>query len=507
MCWPCSRAAPNRWASSSASTDLTRAPNSRLTCSASTCSRPTITARSLDLTPLVERAHAAGALVAVGTDLLALTLMTPPGEAGADVVVGNAQRFGVPLGYGGPHAAFFATREKFVRQAPGRDHRRVGGLEGPPRVPHGAADARAAHPAREGDVEHLHGAGAAGQHGGVLRGVPRPRGPEGHRRARARPGRHDWPRRLARSAGRRRTARISTRCASRPTHRACRKVRDGRGDPRHQPPLPRARRRADLTERDRHRERPRRTSLSAFASARAPATIGAPGSAASIALPAALRRTSGVPGASGVQRASLRDRDDAVHPRARAQGHRARHGDDSARVLHDEAERRGGNDAGQLAGVLAHAPVRPDRAGGGLSGDLPRARSRRSATSRASHAVSLQPNSGAQGEYAGLLVIRAYHQSRGDPKRNVVLIPQSAHGTNPASASLAGMVVVIVACDDRGNIDVDDLRAEGRELPRHAVVPDGDVPEHARRVRGSASVRSARSCTSTAARCTWTART
>jgi glycine dehydrogenase len=75
-------------------------------------------------------------------------------------------------------------------------------------------------------------------------------------------------------------------------------------------------------------------------------------------------------------------------------------------------------------------------------------------------AVSLQPNSGAQGEYAGLLVIRAYHHSRSDAKRNVVLIPQSAHGTNPASASLAGMVIVIVACDDRGNIDVDDLRAK-----------------------------------------------
>ena len=74
--------------------------------------------------------------------------------------------------------------------------------------------------------------------------------------------------------------------------------------------------------------------------------------------------------------------------------------------------------------------------------------------------MSLQPNSGAQGEYAGLLVIRAYHRSRGDAQRNVVLIPQSAHGTNPASASLAGMVIVIVACDDRGNIDVDDLRAK-----------------------------------------------
>jgi len=75
-------------------------------------------------------------------------------------------------------------------------------------------------------------------------------------------------------------------------------------------------------------------------------------------------------------------------------------------------------------------------------------------------AVSLQPNSGAQGEYTGLLVIRAYHRARGDERRNVVLIPQSAHGTNPASASLAGMVIVIVACDDRGNIDVDDLRSK-----------------------------------------------
>src|SRR4029450_4326949 len=73
-----------------------------------------------DLSGLIERVHPAGALVAVGTDLLALTVIVPPGEAGADVVVGNAQRFGVPLGYGGPHAAFFATREKFVRQAPGR---------------------------------------------------------------------------------------------------------------------------------------------------------------------------------------------------------------------------------------------------------------------------------------------------------------------------------------------------------------------------------------------------
>src|SRR3954465_7051541 len=73
-----------------------------------------------DLRPLIERAHAAGLLVAVASDLMALTLLVPPGEMGADAVVGNSQRFGVPLGYGGPHAAFFATRESFVGQAPGR---------------------------------------------------------------------------------------------------------------------------------------------------------------------------------------------------------------------------------------------------------------------------------------------------------------------------------------------------------------------------------------------------
>ena len=79
-------------------------------------------------------------------------------------------------------------------------------------------------------------------------------------------------------------------------------------------------------------------------------------------------------------------------------------------------------------------------------------------------AVSLQPNSGAQGEYAGLLAIRAYHAARGEPHRNVCLIPSSAHGTNPASADMAGMEVVVVACDERGNVDFDDLRAKAENI-------------------------------------------
>jgi len=82
-------------------------------------------------------------------------------------------------------------------------------------------------------------------------------------------------------------------------------------------------------------------------------------------------------------------------------------------------------------------------------------------------AISLQPNSGAQGEYAGLLAIRGYYAARGEPHRNVCLIPSSAHGTNPASASMAGMEVVVVACDARGDVDVDDLRAKAAKHANH----------------------------------------
>ncbi len=86
-------------------------------------------------------------------------------------------------------------------------------------------------------------------------------------------------------------------------------------------------------------------------------------------------------------------------------------------------------------------------------------------------AISLQPNSGAQGEYAGLLAIRGYHAARGEPHRKVCLIPSSAHGTNPASASMAGMEVVVVACDARGDVDVDDLARQGGAACRTSSPP------------------------------------
>ena len=143
--------------------------------------------------PIAEAAHAKGAEVIAACDLLALTAVTPPGEWGADIAVGSSQRFGVPLFYGGPHAGFISVRAKLERSLPGRlvgvsrDARRHAG------VPAGAADPRAAHPAGEGDLQHLHRPGAAGGHREHVRGLPRPARAGRHRRPPCTARRRRWP--------------------------------------------------------------------------------------------------------------------------------------------------------------------------------------------------------------------------------------------------------------------------------------------------------------------------
>ena len=135
-------------------------------------------------------------------------------------------------------------------------------------------------------------------------------------------------------------------------------------------------------------------------------------------------------------------------------------------LVHDEAERDRRDDAGDVARVGRAAPVRARRRRPRATGRSSRSSSRCSPAITGFAATSLQPNAGSQGEYAGLLVIRAYHESRGQGHRDVCLIPSSAHGTNPASAVMAGYSVVVVACDDGGNIDLADLARQGGEHKR-----------------------------------------
>jgi glycine cleavage system P protein (glycine dehydrogenase) len=413
-----------------------------------------------DLRPLIERAHAAGVLVAVGVDLLSLALVVPPGEMGADVVVGNSQRFGVPLGNGGPHAAFFATREAFVRQSPGRIIGVSVDSAGRPAY-RMALQTREQHIRREKATSNICTAQALLANMAAFFGVYH--GPDGLRRIAQRI--HEDAVRLSAdldSLGWRQhgahffdTIRLEHEP---PVVERLRTAANARGlNFRYQGPgavqisLNETVAPVDLDD-----------IVSAFREAtgiaRAATASRAAGSRPA-ALPESLRRRSSF----------------MTHP-----VFNSHHSETEMMRYIRSLERKDigldtamiplGSCTMKLNAAAEMMPlswpefsrVHPFAPAEQTPGYLEVFKSLEAALVEITGlpAVSLQPNSGAQGEFAGLLAIHGYHRANGQSHRDIVLIPQSAHGTNPASASMAGLGVVVVATDERGNIDLADLEAK-----------------------------------------------
>ena len=415
----------------------------------------------VDYRALCESAHAVGALVTVASDLLALCLLTPPGEWGADIVVGNTQRFGVPMGYGGPHAAFFATRDEFKRLLPGRIIGLSRDTDGKPAL-RMALQTREQHIRREKATSNVCTAQVLLS---VMAGMYAVyHGPEGlvqiasrvHGRAatlaagleklgfaithehyfdtvRVEVGAHGQDEILAAAAAHRMNLRVL------------------------EPGTITVALDETTTEQD-------VTDLWTVFHSNAPVDFSYASVHAGIdaRYDERFRRVSTF----------------LTHPTF----HRYRSETDMLRYLYALQAR----DFSLVHGMIPlgsctmklnataemipvtwpefgqlhpFAPTEQAQGYAQLFAEL----ERDLAEVTGFAGVSLQPNAGSQGEYAGLLVIRAYHQSRGDAHRTVCLIPQSAHGTNPASAVMAGFSVVVVKTDADGNIDVDDLREKAEQ--------------------------------------------
>ncbi|MEW2086977.1 aminomethyl-transferring glycine dehydrogenase [Streptomyces sp. NPDC005283] len=406
-----------------------------------------------DLKPVVEQAHELGAIVTVAADLLALTLLTSPGELGADIAVGTTQRFGVPMGFGGPHAGYMAVRDKFARSLPGRlvgvsvdaDGNRAYRL---------ALQTREQHIRREKATSNICTAQVLLA---VMAGMYAVyHGPEGLRSIAQRTHRYA----ALLEAGLRAvgvevvhgsffdtvTARVPGRAAE-----VVAAAREG-GVNLHLVDADQVSISCDETT--------GREQLSAVWSA-----FGVEGDIE--ALDATTAET--------LPQALLRTDDYLTHPVF----HEHRSETAMLRYLRRLADRDYALDRGMIplgsctmklnattemesvtwpefGQMHPFAPV--EQAAGYLT--LIHELEERLAEVTGYDAVSIQPNAGSQGELAGLLAVRAYHRANGDTQRTICLIPSSAHGTNAASAVMAGMKVVVVKTADDGEVDIEDLRAK-----------------------------------------------
>ena len=423
---------------------------------------PAASGRVRDLTSLIEEVHAAGALACVAADLLALVLLTPPGEMGADVVVGTSQRFGVPIGFGGPHAAYMSVRAGLERSLPGRLVGLSIDADGNPAL-RLALQTREQHIRREKATSNI----CTAQ---VLLAVMASMYAVYHGR--------DGLELIAQ-----RIHRLTAILARGLSDGGLELVHDAYFDtirvrvPDHADAVIAAARQLGINllrvdadtvgiSCDEVTERPQVEALwDAF---RVKADVELLDAETPDAIPPALARTSDflshpVFSAHRSETQMLRylrtlsGRDVALDRSMIPLG--------SCTMKLNATTEMQAVSWPEFSTIHPFAPL--DQADGyvTLIHDL----ERWLCAITGYDAVSLQPNAGSQGEFAGLLAIRGYHRSRGDDQRDVCLIPSSAHGTNAASAVMAGMRVVVVACDEHGNVDLDDLRVRLAEHGEHVA--------------------------------------
>ena len=419
---------------------------------------PMTTGEIRDYRESIQAFQAAGALVAMAADLLALTLLTPPGELGADVAIGTAQRFCVPLGFGGPHAAYFATQDKYKRDMPGR-------VVGVSIDRHGnpayrlALQTREQHIRREKATSNICTAQVLLANIASMYAVYH--GPEGLTRIATRvqrltsllaAGLQRLGHETQHTAFDTLTLVFGARTAA--LHEAARargyNLREVSAEALGVS-LDETSTLADV-----------QALLEILADGKPAPQVAELGDAQGVEVPAALQRQSAFlthpvfashRSETELMRylRKLADKDLALDRTMIPLG--------SCTMKLNAASEMIPVTWAEFGGIHPFAPADQAEGYAQLTTEL----EAMLCAATGYDAVSLQPNAGSQGEYAGLLAIRAYHASRGQGERDVCLIPASAHGTNPATASMVDMRVVVVACDKRGNVDLDDLRAKAEQ--------------------------------------------
>ncbi len=421
---------------------------------------PDATGSVNDYRKFTDAAHANGTGVVAATDLLSLALLTPPGEWGADVVVGNSQRFGVPMGFGGPHAAFFATKESYKRHLPGR-------IVGVSTDSHGAPAYRLALQTREQHIRRDKATSNICTAQSLLAIMASMyavyHGPDGIRG-------------IAQDVHTR-----AVRLAQSLIGLGYKITNEVYFDTLYIE-LPEGTSKVLLSEKAKAKEINLRYFHSNHVGVSLDETISRQDfqDIYDVFAEASKNKQNQIPSESNspIEGFFKRTSSYLTHPtfsRFHSETEMMRYikrlENKDLSLTHSMISLGSCtmklNAASELMPISwpewanIH-PFAPENQTAGYR-EMFEGLRRWLCEITGFAGVSLQPNSGAQGEYAGLMVIRNYHHSRGDRHRNISLIPSSAHGTNPASAVMAGMEVVVVKCDDQGNIDVEDLRQKAEQ--------------------------------------------